>query len=315
VYLLVIADSATPIVHYFLPKTVFDSRRVVLIIIAVCFVFPLICLKSVSMLSYTSGIGVFAVFYTCGFVIVRGIDLIVERGLGERINFVINPSSQFLAALPMISFAYQCHIMLPPIFAELKDRSIWKIDLVIIISLSLCVILEGSVAIIGYLTFGYFTLGNILLSFSVENTFAIFSRVGMAMTGTFAYPITNVTARLTTKSLFFSRDEELTDTQFYGITGVWFLMTLLIAIFVPNIQVGFGYTGSFGCVAVMFVFPSLILWVLSNDYHPIFKILCKCYSVLLFFFGMIILVGGCFSSTMNLILGDSWYNTIDFWRK
>jgi solute carrier family 38 (sodium-coupled neutral amino acid transporter), member 11 len=312
---LVIADTATPLVNYFFPKTIISDRRFVLLAIAFFIVFPLICLKNVSMLTYTSSLGIFAIFYTCGFVIIRGIVLIDERGIGEKINFIVNPSFQLLAALPMISFAFQCHIMLPPIYAELKDRSIWKMDIIILISYFLCIMLEGSVAIFGYITFGVFTFGNILLSFGMTNLFAGFSRFGMAMTATFAYPICNVTARLTIQSLFFDRDKDLSEMEFYSVTTIWFIMTLGIAIFVPNIQVGFGFTGALGCVAVMFVFPALMLWVLSNDYSPMLKIISKIYAVFLIVIGMIILIGGCFTSFMNLFLGDSWYNVVDFWKK
>jgi hypothetical protein len=65
----------------------------------------------------------------------------------------------------------------------------------------------------------------------------------------------------------------------------------------------------------MFVFPALMLWVLSNEYSPMLKIISKIYAVFLIVIGMIILVGGCFTSFMNLFLGDSWYNIVDFWKK
>lgn len=89
----------------------------------------------------------------------------------------------------------------------------------------------------------------------------------------------------------------------------------LLALFVPNISVVFGLTGSLGCTAVMFLFPGLILWVLGNDYTPTKKILARIYAVFLIAFGFVVLLGGTVVSILEIVLGAEWFKTTDFWKK
>lgn len=206
--------------------------------------------------------------------------------------------------------------MLIPIYAELENPTIWRMDIVIIAALFLCFLLEGTVAIFGYLTFGAATLGNILKNYNIRSLPAGIARFGMGFVAIFAYPMANFTARLTIKSLVFDRiNVEFTDIKFYITTILWFIMTLLIALFVPNISVVFGLTGSLGCTAVMFLFPGLILWVLANDYETKKKIFAKIYALFLLIFGAIVLLGGTFVSIMEIVFGDEWYKITDFWKK
>jgi sodium-coupled neutral amino acid transporter 7/8 len=202
-----------------------------------------------------------------------------------------------------------------PIYAELYNPTIGRMTIVIIAALGVCLSLEGTVAIFGYLSFGAATAGNILLNYPMKNIGAGVARVGMGFVAIFAYPMANFTARLTIRSLVFKRDPEFADWKFYTVTVLWFIMTLLIALFVPNISIVFGLTGSLGCTAVMFLFPGLILWVLARDYSGISKVSSRLYAVFLLIFGMIVLLGGTFVSIMEIIFGVKWADKLDWWRK
>jgi sodium-coupled neutral amino acid transporter 7/8 len=315
VYLTVIADTAAPLFGHWFPGKWYADRRFVITLFSVLFVFPLICLKKVSLLSYTSGLAVLSSAYTCAFIVVQRIIILAKDGLPPSVNIAINPSFQILGAFPIITFAFQCHIMLIPIYAELYNPTIGRMTIVIIAALGVCLSLEGTVAIFGYLSFGAATAGNILLNYPMKNIGAGVARVGMGFVAIFAYPMANFTARLTIRSLVFKRDPEFADWKFYTVTVLWFIMTLLIALFVPNISIVFGLTGSLGCTAVMFLFPGLILWVLARDYSGISKVSSRLYAVFLLIFGMIVLLGGTFVSIMEIIFGVKWADKLDWWRK
>lgn len=166
-------------------------------------------------------------FYTCAFIVVQGVYFIVQNnGPSSSATIFFNPSFQVISAFPIITFAFQCHIMLIPIYAELENPTIWRMDIVIVGALLLCFLLEGTVAIFGYLTFGAATLGNILKNYNIKSIPAGVARLGMGFVAVFAYPMANFTARLTVKSLVF-RNSEFTDLKFYITTVLWFIMTLV----------------------------------------------------------------------------------------
>jgi hypothetical protein len=72
-----------------------------------------------------------------------------------------------------------------------------------------------------------------------------------AFVGTFSYPFAAFNQRLVVKSMIF-RNKNFTKLKFYITTVVWFLITLVIALFVPDISIVFGFTGSIGCTYFFF---------------------------------------------------------------
>lgn len=100
---------------------------------------PLCMLKRVDILSYFSGFAIISCAYLTGFVTVDGIQSYKEHqfSLIETNVWTV----EFLSALPILCFAFQCHILVPPLYAELKNRSLLKMDFVFFCSLLICSIL------------------------------------------------------------------------------------------------------------------------------------------------------------------------------
>lgn len=102
IYLTVIADTAAPLFSYWFPGKWYSDKKLIVTIFAVLIVFPLICLKRVSLLSYTSGLAVLSSFYTCAFIVIQGIYLIIQnKGVSPSATLIINPSFQLISAFPV----------------------------------------------------------------------------------------------------------------------------------------------------------------------------------------------------------------------
>lgn len=86
-----------------------------------------------------SGFAIVSCAYLTGFVTVEGI------GEYQKHHFDLVRSSvwtiQFLSTLPILCFAFQSHILVPALYADLRERSLSKMDLAFIVSLSICCLL------------------------------------------------------------------------------------------------------------------------------------------------------------------------------
>ena len=138
---------------------------------------------------------------SCLFVVAVVIVRYVEPAPGQAPPPVDLPKwptsiSSFLASIPTIFFAYQCHVSAVPIYASMKDRSpsAWmtgfsqdsrpKSDIVILVvgvGLLLCCVVYTLTGTFGYMTFGDEVSSDILKSYPANDPLVIAARVLMAV--------------------------------------------------------------------------------------------------------------------------------------
>jgi len=270
IYMDIIGDSFEPVMHTLLgssPVYFLSDRRLIIIITSCLVIFPLGLLRSVDSLKFTSVLSICAAAYLVSMIVAFWIKNAVHGaaftavGVPERLFMsfdVVIFFPRFFLVLPLIAFAFDCHLVAPPIFAELqKPRSQWKLDAIVISSLGLVLVGYLTAGVLGFLLFGSDVMGDILRSFeglqaanAVEAVAGFCARAAMGIVAVCSFPIVAFVERLTLATLFCrcEKGEQLGSRRLGTSTHVFlstflFVMPLLLAILIPGITWVIGFIG------------------------------------------------------------------------
>lgn len=265
-FLIVIGDQMEKIVqsmdHSTDHSTIFAKRKFTISLLGILILYPLCLPKRVDFLKYPSSVGVFASLYVCVVVV---INFFIRK---DKSDF--NPSfdgnfswTSVFAAIPTICFGFQCHLSSVPVYGSLRNRSIRNFSGIVLTASgisSLAYILAG---VFGYLTFGYNVCPDILQTYSAKNIYVTVARVMVLINMLTTYPVLHYCGRLAVETMYKSiKDMEDDDDDPYERrrrfieTTVWFSLSLILAIFLPNIHVVISPIGGLAAVFI-FVFPGL----------------------------------------------------------
>ncbi|KAL7548095.1 hypothetical protein ACHAWF_011382 [Thalassiosira exigua] len=183
---------------------------------------PLCLLKNLSSLAPFSLVGIAGMFYTAVAMAMRYFGGAYRLGVpavkGSKAAAV--PAGKYLADVAanyqpkfgtlgasaalspnvfilvcMLSTAYMAHFNAPKFFVELKDNTIERYNKVVGASFGISVLLFALVGSLGFLTFGSASSGLILNNYSGKDVLMSFSRVAVAVSIVFSFPLAFVGAR------------------------------------------------------------------------------------------------------------------------
>eukprot|EP00736_Rhodelphis_marinus_P008605 Rmarinus@m.18314 len=125
-YLIIIGDMLSHPLNFWIPDDqgfFFDMLRDRLALIAFvgCFIcLPLCFVKTLSALASVSTLSLCGVLYTTVAVVIRGVKHVQDHGPAD--GFVpVRSGKDCVEPIPIIVFAFLCHIQVPQIFSELAD--------------------------------------------------------------------------------------------------------------------------------------------------------------------------------------------------
>lgn len=296
-----------------------NLRRCVIISVGVCIDLPLSLLRRLDMLKYTSVISLCGVLYLV-FI------LALDAGRGDEAVSQFKPVWPGVAiSVPLMTFALNCHIQAPIVYAELKPklRNAPKMGIACGIAMVICLLIYLPAGIFGYLRFGESVLGDVLTvgqeennhcsassvgsgGFLVSDYWADGARVCLAVTAMSGYALNHFPARPALFSIYkrvarlSGRSAVTADSPpfiFVMIEGVtWLVVCVTISLFCSDLAAIFSLTGSTCGSTVIFILPGFFWW----NYGPMesfWKRLLPC--CLLWVVGGVILIVG----TMVTVLG------------
>ncbi|CAA6661860.1 unnamed protein product [Spirodela intermedia] len=238
-----------------------NSRSAALLFTLVFVLLPLLLLRRVDSLRFSSAVSVFlAVVGTT-----RTPRLLPD--FSSRASFY-----ELFTAAPVIVLAFTFHFNIHPIRAELQKSS--DMTKAVRLSLILCSVIYATVGLSGYLLFGDATMADIL-STSTEPPASTFPRWSTTSSGSvmvlhliLVYPLLNFSLRINLDGLLFPRLRPLPndDTRFVSMTLGLAALIYLAAIGIPNIWILFQIFGSTTSVCLSLIFPASIV---LRDVHGI----------------------------------------------
>ncbi|RWR78988.1 Amino acid transporter [Cinnamomum micranthum f. kanehirae] len=253
-----------------------NSRAVVLLFTALFVMLPLLLLRRVESLRFSSFI---SVLLAVVFVVISSATAIYALFKGTTKNPRLLPDLtgdvsffDLFTAVPVIVTAFTFHFNVHPISAEIKNHS--DMTKAVRISLALCAFIYAAIGFFGYLLFGDSTMADILSNFDRNSGTPLGQflddtvRLSYAIHLMLVFPLINFSLRINLDGLLFPKSMPLPSntTRFVVLTGFLLGLVYLVAIAIPSIWSFFQFLGSTSAVCIAFVFPGAIV---LRDVHKI----------------------------------------------
>ena len=246
--------------------------------VPVCGVFailPLCFSKKIDFLKYPSMFGVGAILYLTVLIIYSwAIGSYPTPSISE-IKLEPEKWTEIFSVIPAFCYGYQCHVSAIPIYSCMRHRNLKHFARVSTAAIAICAVANSVSACCGYLTFGSKVNPDILLDFDANRPEVMFGVIAMAVKTVFTYPILIFCGREALlsaikdvkMSLGYQVDPDSQSiVQRVVIVILWFGLSLICAIFIPDIGKVIKFLG---CLAAFFIFffpaSSLIANTFKSD--------------------------------------------------
>lgn len=293
-YVVIIADTLVPILKLGAdtPSSLLCDRWPWQILIVGTVIFPLCLLRQMESLKYTSFVALaFILSFTLAVVGVGSyalrdnswrMDRYLEHHHNGTAGVCTNrvkecaavptnhiaafpDSLDVLNALPIICFAFLCHMNAFPIRNELKDPTLVRMGHVSLASMLVCASIYFLAGAFGYFAFTDSTLDNLMLNFVTSGNTLAFTmdvlRVGFGLALIFSFPVIIYEAREGIVHLFFQNSPAAHTSRFHFLLNLAMVsFACLIGILVPQIDTIFGIVGSTATPMIVFILPAA-LWL------------------------------------------------------
>lgn len=287
-YLIIIGDSYTKVMSAIAASSDdawWASRRFAIAVVAALAVTPLSLLREMSRLAPASAIALFALAYTALAIMAKGF----EKSAGDTaqaVAFKLDVSS--VSAVPIVVFAFQCHIQVLAIFAELsangaseqnvdydplderreresEERRVSRMFTVIACAVGMC--------FVGYLAVGEFAYishpdvtSNVLNSYDKSDKAMLIATVLMGCSAVASFPVNHHAARAALDDLLASAFgwEQCAPgqapanrhvSQTFGFVG----LATIVSFMVKDLGKVFELIGATCGSLVMFIIPAALL--------------------------------------------------------
>lgn len=269
-YSMILGDTFRTLVATFSGGTLYPTT-VVLPALTTAVLLPLCLLKNLSSLAPFSLLGSMGMLYTALAMFWRYITKAYTASVGGKFaadlpahlqpsfgsigaSGIFNPKATIL--LGMLSTAYMAHFNAPKFYVELKDNTVPRFMTVVGTSFGISVALFASMAAMGFLTFGGNSAGLILSNYSPKDTLMSISRIAVALSLVFSYPLAFVGFRDGVLDLLKVKERKpaLVNSLTLGLLSFVTFMALVI----PDVSFVLSFAGSTLGNALVYVFPAMM---------------------------------------------------------
>ncbi|KAF4036934.1 Transmembrane amino acid transporter protein [Phytophthora infestans] len=243
-------------------------------------VFPLSLSRRIGKLWLASVLAILSIGYVVAFVLVAFLAVYNAdtASIGQGVQAVrIDPGSVYTVTLLISAFA--CHNTALPVYEELKDRTLPRMNRAVIGAISVAFVLYEVISLCGYLQFGSETKDNILLNFSSDYVAQhksvkvplLIGQLCMALALVLTTPIAMWPFRSCVLSVYLrvkngvqTPSHEATYKEYIGVTVLSLTLILTCSIFVPSVKIPLSIVGSVSGSLLIFVMPALFFLLQST---------------------------------------------------
>ncbi|KAM3625041.1 uncharacterized protein V6R79_006031 [Siganus canaliculatus] len=242
----------------------YTDRKFTIVVTAVLVILPLSIPKEIGFQKYASALSVMGTWYVTIVVIVKYIwpDKEVTPG------YFPSSASSWTAvfnAMPTICFGFQCHVSCVPVFNSMSSKAIKPWGLVVTLSMIICLFVYTGTGVCGFLTFGSNVSQDVLMSYPPDDIAVAIARAFIVICVVTSYPILHFCGRAVIEGLWLRFQGEQVEVcvrrerrRRILQTLVWFVVTLVLALFIPDIGRVISLIGGLAACFI-FVFPGLCL--------------------------------------------------------
>ncbi|XP_012687833.2 putative sodium-coupled neutral amino acid transporter 8a [Clupea harengus] len=279
-----------------MPYHWYTDQRFTLSVLCVTLVFPLSISKEIGIQKYTSVLGTFAATYLTAAMIIKYHTMQdQETPVTPIYSSGLSSWASMFSVIPTICFGFQCHESCIAIYSSMENKKLSHWVFISVVSMIICLVIYSLTGVYGYLTFGRRVAPDVLMSYTGDDLLMIVARLLFGISIITIYPIVLLLGRSVIQDpLLNLRSKCNVVTESYEmytrlvLTIAWIGITLLVAVFVPDISKVISVIGGIGAFFI-FIFPGLCL-VFAVQTEPISPYL----RVILTAWGVITLICGAF---------------------
>lgn len=227
---------------------------------------PLSIPKQINSLRYASAIGVSCMVYFVLVVVIHSCMNSFENGKPKNEIAMFKGGNDCLVGFSLFLFAYLCQTNCFEVYTELSKPSPARLTLHTAISMTLCCTLYILTGIFGYLEFGKQMTGSILLMYDIRSDVLVaIAYVGVTVKMCVGFAICMLPTR---DSLYYCLGSiwptfrHIYDVPFWLhiiIITIMSVFALILGLFIPSVNIVFGYVGSFSGGFLGFIYPALFI--------------------------------------------------------
>uniref|UniRef100_A0A665UR48 Solute carrier family 38 member 8a n=1 Tax=Echeneis naucrates TaxID=173247 RepID=A0A665UR48_ECHNA len=164
-----------------------------------------------------------------------------------------------------------CHEASIAIYSSMANQRLSHWVFISVVSMIICLIIYSLTGVYGYLTFGKNVKADILMSYTGDDILMLIARLLFGVSIITIYPIILLLGRSETQLITFRSLFTLSgilEVLRYALTVLWITVTLLIAVFVPDISKVISVIGGISAFFI-FIFPGLCL-IFAVQSEPVF---------------------------------------------
>ncbi|XP_057699779.1 putative sodium-coupled neutral amino acid transporter 8 [Corythoichthys intestinalis] len=257
-----------------MPYHWYTDQRFALFIMCLVIILPLSIPKEIGIQKYTSVLGTLAATYLC-------VAVIVKYYLMETHTAILTPEhtqgvgswASMFSVVPTICFGFQCHEACIAIYSSMENQKITHWVVISVISMLFCLLIYTLTGVYGFMTFGREVASDILMSYPGNDVVMIISRLLFGISIITIYPIILLLGRSVILNLMVRiqrRRWGIVTSSFESrcralLTVIWITITLLIAMFVPDMGEVISVIGGISAFFI-FIFPGLcLMFIMQNE--------------------------------------------------
>eukprot|EP00980_Cylindrotheca_fusiformis_P001405 scaffold345_cov134-Cylindrotheca_fusiformis.AAC.16 len=253
------------------------SRNGTLVTLTLLVLTPLCLIRNLRSLAPFSLLGVLGLVYTAMAMAIRWLDGSYSMN-GEEPGVLVSElarhlrpkfgnlgvgsvlSSNALILVCMLSTAYMAHFNAPKFYLELRNRSVKRFNTVVSWGFGISIVLMGFMTMVGFLTFGRGCDGLVLNNYASSDVLMGFSRIAVALSLVFSYPLAFTGCR---DGFFDLAQVPMKDRS----TGLWNVVTVALlsgitylATTLTDVSFVLAFGGATLGNALTYIFPAMMYW-------------------------------------------------------
>uniref|UniRef100_A0A8C3JR81 Sodium-coupled neutral amino acid transporter 7 n=1 Tax=Calidris pygmaea TaxID=425635 RepID=A0A8C3JR81_9CHAR len=242
----------------------YTDRKFTISITAFLLILPLSIPKEIGFQKYASSLSVIGTWYVTAVIIIKYIWPDKEL---VPVEIPTSPSTwtAVFNAVPTICFGFQCHVSSVPVFNSMKQPEVKTWGAVVTAAMVIALFVYTGTGVCGFLTFGAGVEQDVLLSYPSNDIPVALARAFIILCVLTSYPILHFCGRAVLEGLWLrytgvTVEEDVVRERRRRLlqTITWFLLTLLLALFIPDIGKVISVIGGLAACFI-FVFPGLCL--------------------------------------------------------
>ncbi|XP_023384352.1 putative sodium-coupled neutral amino acid transporter 7 isoform X2 [Pteropus vampyrus] len=239
----------------------YTDRKFTISLTAFLFILPLSIPREIGFQNFLSVVGT---WYVTAIVIIKYIWPDKEMTPGDILTRPVSWMAVF-NAMPTICFGFQCHVSSVPIFNSMQRPEVKTWGGVVTAAMVIALAVYMGTGVCGFLAFGASVDPDVLLSYPSNDVAVAVARAFIILSVLSSYSILHFCGRAVIEGLWLRYqgmpvEEDVGRERRRRVlqTLVWFLLTLLLALFIPDIGKVISVIGGLAACFI-FVFPGLCL--------------------------------------------------------